>query len=215
MINTAEQEYPFVLRFFARVISYLFHPLLVGVYMGFYLIFLHPNYFRYVHPSVKFLSLGTIITNNFLFPGLVVLLMKGLGFTQSIELKSQRDRIVPYMASIIFFFWTWYVFYNRPDVPQLLKDVLQGIFYASILGMVTNIYFKVSMHAMGVGGLTGMMWLIISSGGMDSLWPMAFSIILSGIVISSRMILGAHRNGDLVAGFFIGMLAQFIAATIL
>ncbi len=198
---------------FARFISVVFHPLLVGVYMAVYLIFLNPVYFSFLHPAERLLLLASVVNNNFVFPVVVVLLMKGLGFSESIYLRTQKERIVPYMASIIFFFWTWYVFYNKPDAPQIMKDMLQGIFYASIVGMVFNIYFKISMHAMGMGGALMLLILEMQSGTMMSGFPLLLTILVTGLVISSRMIASDHQKGDLLAGFLVGLGTQLLAAT--
>jgi hypothetical protein len=199
----------------ARLVSYLFHPLLVGVYMAVYMIYINPVYYNYVDPRDKILSLATVFNNNFIFPVVVVLLLKGLGFIKSIYLDTAKERIVPYMASIIFFFWTWYVFYNRADAPQVMKDMLQGIFYSSIMAMTANIYFKISMHAIGMGGLIGMMLIVLFDGMMLSGLPFVISILLTGLVMTSRLIASDHEKGDIAAGFLAGFLSQLLAATIL
>lgn len=199
----------------ARMISFIFHPLLVGVYMGMYMLFINPVYFTYIHPTEKMMSMATIVNNNFIFPVVVVLLLKGLGFSKNIYLETQKERIVPYMASIIFFFWTWYVFYNKPDMPQIMKDMLQGIFYASIIGMILNIYFKISMHAMGIGGAFMLMIFVLMDGSMMSGLPMMITILVSGLVITARKLVSDHQNGDLAAGFIVGMLSQCLASTLL
>lgn len=200
---------------FARFISIVFHPLLVGVYMGMYMLFINPVYFTYMHPVEKMMSMATIFNNNFIFPVVVVLLMKALGFSKSIYLDTQKERIVPYVASIIFFFWTWYVFYNKPDAPQMMKDMLQGIFYASIIGMVFNIYFKISMHAIGVGGALMLMILVMWNGEMMSGLPLIITVLVSGLVLSSRLVASDHQYGDLISGFLVGMGSQLLAATLL
>jgi membrane-associated phospholipid phosphatase len=46
-------------------------------------------------------------------------------------------------------------------------------------------------------------------------WPLALVILLTGIVCTSRLILGAHRPRDMYAGILIAILAQFIAARFL
>ena len=120
----------------AKFISLILHPLLVCVYMAFYVIYINPYYFQYSTRLNKFFQLVTVANNNFVFPVLVVLLLKGLGFNESIYLRTQKERIVPYMACIIFFFWTWYVFYNNIEIPQVLKDAMQGVFYAAIAGSI-------------------------------------------------------------------------------
>jgi hypothetical protein len=208
-------SYPASWTIIARLISYLFHPLLVGVYMAVYMIYINPVYYNYVDPREKLLSLATVFNNNFIFPVVVVLLLKGLGFIKSIYLDTAKERIVPYMASMIFFFWTWYVFYNRADAPQTMKDMLQGIFYSSIIAMTANIYFKISMHAIGMGGLIGMLLIVLFDGMMLSGLPFVISILLTGLVMTSRLIASDHEKGDIAAGFLAGFLSQILAATIL
>jgi hypothetical protein len=196
----------------AKVISIIFHPLLVGVYMAYYVIYINPYYFQYSTPLNNLYQFMTVANNNFVFPTLVVLLLKGLGFNASIYLRTQNERIVPYMACIIFFFWTWYVFYNNVAIPQVLKDAMQGIFYAAIAGSIANIYFKISMHAMGMGGLLGMMLVILFDGHLYGLLPLVLSFLITGVVISARMVASDHKNGDLLAGLLAGFLAQMVSA---
>jgi hypothetical protein len=196
----------------AKVISIIFHPLLVGVYMAYYVIYINPYYFQYSTPLNNLYQFMTVANNNFVFPTLVVLLLKGLGFNASIYLRTQNERIVPYMACIIFFFWTWYVFYNNVAIPQVLKDAMQGIFYAAIAGSIANIYFKISMHAMGMGGLLGMMIVILFDGHLYGLLPLVLSVLITGVVISARMVASDHKNGDLLAGLLAGFLAQMVSA---
>jgi len=214
-MQVLEWSYPKPVSFSARVISFIFHPLLVGVYMAVYLIYINPAYYAYVPRVNAFRNLITVANNNFVFPVLVVLLMRGLGFNKSIYLKTTKERIVPYMASIIFFFWTWNTFYHLPGIPQVMRDMTQGIFYASVIGMIANIYFKISMHSMGVGGLVGMMIVVLMDGEMYSGLPLVISLLIAGFVMSSRLITEDHQPGDIASGFIVGLFSQLIAAWII
>ncbi len=214
-MSTLELNFPRPLILLAKLIAVVFHPLLVGVYMAFYLIYINHFYYAYVPRVNAFRTLLTVANNNFVFPVLVVLLMRGLGFIKSFQLKTTKDRIVPYMASIIFFFWTWNTFYHLQGIPQVMRDMTQGIFYAAVIGMIANIFFKISMHAMGVGGLLGLMIIVLFDGQMYSGIPLMVSLLLAGMVMTSRMITGDHERGDMVAGFLVGLMSQLIAALIL
>jgi hypothetical protein len=81
--------------------------------------------------------------------------------------------------------------------------------------MIANIFFKISMHAMGVGGLLGLMIIVLFDGQMYSGIPLVVSLLLAGMVMTSRMITGDHERGDMVAGFLVGLMSQLIAAWIL
>jgi hypothetical protein len=214
-MSSLELNFSRPLIILARIIAIIFHPLLVGAYMAFYLIYINPSYYAYVPRVNAFRTLLAVANNNFVFPVLVVLLMRGLGFIKSIQLKTTRDRIIPYMASIVFFFWTWNTFYHLQDTPQIMRDMTQGIFYAAVIGMIANIYFKISMHAMGVGGLVGLMIIVLLDGQMYSGIPLAISLLIAGLVMSSRMITGDHERGDILAGFLVGLMSQLIASWII
>ena len=211
----SELSFPRPIDIFARMISFIFHPLLVGVYMAAYLVFINSYYYAYIPRMASFFNFLTVVNNNFIFPVLVVLLMRGLGFSKSIYLRTQKERIVPYIASMIFFFWTWNVFYHQQEIPQVMKDMCQGIFFSSIAGMMANNYFKISMHAIGVGGLLGLMIVVLLDGQMYSFIPLAISIIVAGLVMSSRLITRDHQPGDILAGFIVGIASQFLAAWII
>jgi hypothetical protein len=81
--------------------------------------------------------------------------------------------------------------------------------------MVANIYFKISMHAIGMGGLIGMMLMVLFDGLMLSGLPLMSAILLTGLVITSRLIASDHQKGDVAAGFLVGLGSQVLAATIL
>lgn len=210
-VYTSPQSFPAPMRFFAQVVSVVFHPLCTGVWMMLYITFLHPTLFIAVSERSRLLKTATFVNNNLVFPMLVVLLMRGLGFSNSILLHNRKERIVPYMASIIFFFWTWNVFNHQPDAPAVLNSMSQGIFFAACGALVLNTYFKVSMHAIGMGGLVGMMLGIALDGQAYSLLPLGIAILLSGLVSSARLMVSDHRPVDLITGFVLGLSAQMIA----
>ncbi len=55
------------------------------------------------------LVLLRVIGTSVFLPFMTVVLLKGLGFIDSIRLETQKERIIPYVACITFFFWSYYV----------------------------------------------------------------------------------------------------------
>lgn len=194
--------------------SYLFHPIFIPLYAAWFLIFIHPSYFSGFSSHQKSQTLLIIGLNIVFYPLLSVLLLKAVGFIDSIFLRKQKDRIIPYMACGIFFFWAYTVFKQQDAYPVILSSFILGIFLASSGALLANIYFKVSMHATGVGGLTGLFIIIASSDTMLMTWPLSAVILITGLVCTSRLIVSDHTQKDIYTGLFIGMLAQFISAFI-
>ena len=191
--------------------SILFHPLFLGVLMAVYLIYFHPLYFLGFSEKSKMLKLLTVINNNVFFPLIVVALLKALGFSKSVQLKEQKERIVPYIASITFFFWTYYVFRSQPETPRMLVNMCRAMFFASSAALILNNYYKISMHGIGVGGLIGLMALTLVDGTLYSGIPFMVAIFVAGLVVTARKIVSDHQWFDIITGFLLGFLCQFVA----
>jgi len=105
------------------------------------------------------------------------------------------------------------VFRNQPDVPLVLTAFIFGIFLSSSVALLANIYFKISMHALGVGSLSGLMLLLVFTGFSYSLFlPAMLVFLLTGFVSTSRMIVSDHTPFDIYAGIFFGIICQLVAA---
>jgi hypothetical protein len=203
---------PLVLRIIAYVFSVVFHPVFIPVIATWYLAFLQPGYFTGMPTHDKTMVLIRVASNTIFFPLLTVLLLKAVGFIKSIFLKTQRERIIPYIATNLFYFWMYLVFKNHSEVPLILTSFVFGIFLASSLALLANIYFKISMHALGVGALSGLILLIIFSGLSYAVFlPAMIVFIITGIVCTSRLIVSDHTPFDIYSGLLIGILSQMIA----
>ena len=200
--------FPKYVVFISKVASVIFHPLFIGIYLAAFLLFIHPSYFLGFTDHSKLLKLLTIVNNNVFFPLLVVALLRGLGFSNSVQLKTQRERIVPYIASITFYFWTYYVFRSQPENPTILVLMCRGMFMASSIALIANNYFKISMHAIACGGMIGLFILTIQDGTMSSGIPMMLGFFVTGLVFTSRKIISDHTWFDLIVGFIVGLICQ-------
>ena len=209
----SETSYPAVLKITAHLFSYIFHPLFIPVIATWYLAFIRQGYFTGIAPREKLFIVIRVGYNTVFYPALTILLLKGVGFIDSIFLKTQRERIIPYVAANIFYFWMYLVFRNQPDVPSILTVFIFGVFLSSSVGLLANIYFKISMHALGLGTLSGLMLLIIFTGFSYGIFlPALLAFLITGFVGTSRLIVSDHMPFDIYAGIFFGVICQVIAA---
>ncbi|MHB1921437.1 MAG: hypothetical protein ACYCOO_04300 [Chitinophagaceae bacterium] len=217
-----ELRFSFWLRGIAQVFSYLFHPVLMPLYLTLLLIHFHPLRFADFSSFAFHLLLFSIAVNTIIFPVVTTLLCRKLGFIDSIFLRSAKDRIIPYIATMIYYFWLYealkgskiplgFPAFQQIEVPHLLLTFLLGNFIAVIFGFFCNIFFKISMHTLAAGGLIGLMLTQIAQPfpALSSL--MIAAIFLVGIIATSRMILSAHNNLEIYSGIALGILAQLLA----
>jgi hypothetical protein len=85
------------------------------------------------------------------------------------------------------------------------------MFFASSVALVLNNYYKISMHGIGVGGIIGLMALTLVDGTLYSGIPFMFAILVAGLVVTARKIVSDHQWFDIITGFLLGFLCQFMA----
>ena len=203
-----------VLKAAAVFFSYIFHPIFIPLYAISFLVYIHPAYFSGFSDKAKLQTIIISSLNLIFFPLISITLLKALGFIDSVFLKTRKDRIIPYMACGIFFFWAYTVFKKQEIYPPIMASFIFGIFLAASAALLANIYFKVSMHAIGMGGWTGLFWLIAKENSMLMTWPLASVLLFTGIVCTSRLLVSDHTQKDIYSGFIIGFLCQMISAFI-
>lgn len=198
-------------RVAGHVVSYVFHPLFIPVYMAAFLLFVHPLLFAGLEHGARLRLLATVFVNLTLLPAITAFLCWRLGFVDSLQMKTVKERIIPLAAAMIFYFWCWFVLRNFVTIPVLFRQFLFGSFLTVIAAWLCNIYFKVSLHGLGVGGAVGFMCLLVFGYDGGSGLYLGAALLAAGLVCSARMVVGTHRPGDIYAGFFVGILCQLIA----
>lgn len=216
-------------RFFAYFFSVVFHPLLILTYMLVLLLLINPYLFGASITQGKDVFVLIVFLSTFLIPAFSVLMMKLLGLVSSIELKDKQERIGPYILTGVFYLWVFRNILDNPDIPLAFKIFALGATIGLFMAFFVNLFSKVSMHAVGMGGLLGMVVITMLRFsyenfavqiGANSLQVSMHSllmlvILLCGIVCTARLFLGAHDPRDLYGGFMIGLGTQFLALTIL
>ncbi len=210
----AQRVSPF-LKWPAVLLSYLFHPIFIPLYASLFLVYVHPAYFSGFSDANKFRTILIVAQNAVFYPLFCVALLKGVGFIDSIYLRTQKDRIIPYIASGIFFFWTFLLFKQQISYPRIMSSFFLGVFLSSSAALLANIYFKISLHAIALGGWLGLFLVVARSNTMLMTWPLASVILVCGILCTARLGLGHHTGKDVYAGLFLGLLMQFVSAYIL
>ena len=197
----------------AHFFSVVFHPLFIPFYVVAFLINYHPSYFSGFSFYTKFELLRSAAVNTILFPAFALLVMKGLGFVKSFFLHTQQDRIGPYLANMIFYFWMARVFFNfRPELTPVLATFMTGVFLTTAVALIANIFYKISMHAIGCGGMLGIFIIIMNSNSMLMTWPLSIALLITGIVCTSRLIVSNHTQKEIYMGLIVGLICQFAAA---
>jgi len=219
-----------ILRSLAYFFSVIFHPLLMVTYMLLILLLVDPYLFGANSVQGGMRSILMVFSSTFFIPIVAVLMMKALKLIPSLELKNSEDRIGPFVVTGVFYLSTFYLIYKSPDMPVAFKACFLGAVIGLFIAFFINLFSKISLHAIGMGGLLGMVIITMARANLSSFIIntgvlgmmeislfnlLAMTIIISGIVGTSRLILDAHEPKDLYGGFLVGFATQFIALSLL
>ncbi len=81
-------DQPGIIRAFAHFVSVIFHPLFIPGYITAFLLFVHPYVFSGFSEKLRLVRLVSVVLHTAFFPAFAVLLLKQLGFVQSIYLRT-------------------------------------------------------------------------------------------------------------------------------
>ena len=210
-LEEKEIQFGLIPRIFCHIISVVLHPVFIPIYVTAFLTFIHPTAFVGFSEANKTKAVIIVALNVSIFPILSVLLLRGVGFIDSILLKTQKDRIIPYIASGIFFFWAYTVFKQQPEYTRLLPAFLLGLFLSSSGALLVNIYQKISMHAIGMGTALGFFLMLARNNSMMMSGTLFFTILLTGVVCTARLMLKSHTPTDIYLGIALGILSEMIS----
>lgn len=207
----AKNDQPASVRFLAHFFSFVFHPLFIPTYVAFFLIFIHPYFFAGYDHKMKVLKLLSVVVTTAFMPSFTVFLLKQLGFIDSIYLRSQRDRIIPIVICMIFYFSIYFVSKKDAEIPVPFTQFLLAVFINSIIAQMANIKFKISLHGLAVGTVMAFFILLALHSGAWMGFYASIAILVTGIVCTSRLLLHEHNPFEVYLGLLGGVLSVIVA----
>ena len=195
------------MNYFLRSAAYIFHPLLMPL-IGARLYFgLTP---RFIEPQVINAKTYAIIIITILIPLIFFFLLKNLGLVKSINLKEVQERKFPLMIQTLLVLVIIKMVFSSYQSPEMYYFFV-GVLFTTISALVLIFFnFKVSLHQMGVAGVT--MFLIALSVHFNKNYLLEIGIffLINGWVASSRLDTKSHTILELLTGFFIGLIPQVV-----
>jgi hypothetical protein len=208
---TATEKRAPALRYLAHVVSIVFHPLFISSYVAAFLVYIHPYAFAGLDAKLKMFRVIMVFFNTAFIPGFAVFLMWRLGLIKSIFLRTQQERIIPYVAAMICYFWAWLVTKNHPDNPVYFVSFMQGAFFAVCAAWMLNIYTKVSMHTIALGGALTFFLLQAFDPFYSTGYFLVIALLVGGLTGTARLLVSDHHPAQVYLGFFVGAFCQLVA----
>lgn len=192
----------------ARLISYIFHPVFIPALLLLVIYGFAPTPFYFSLFSLKsFLALcGIVLLYTAIFPGAFIYWLFKRKVISDVELPEQTERPKVYLITSGFYIALTYFLYSKGGMLRPTSFLI-GIMSVSIIGLgVFTLKEKISAHATAMGGFVGILLMVLLKYGEAHIeYPLFGVIIISGIVLSSRLALQVHSLKQVSLGFIWGM----------
>lgn len=200
----------------ARIISYVFHPLLMGTYLLALFVFLLPAALYPINSGSQILFLGVFFIITFVLPVIMMSFLKVFGSIQSFTLENRQERIFPFSAILVLYVLFTYLLSNKIGYDDNLFRFILIIDVLVLAGLLFTLFYKVSIHAIGIMGFVGILIpLNKESDNLLLLWVTLGAVVLAGIVMSARLQLNAHTPRQVLVGALSGFLIGFFGVILL
>lgn len=195
------------MNYFLRVGAYLWHPLLMPLLGSVAYFLITP---RYLDPVVLQSKLIAITILSLFIPIVTYFLLRNLGWVQSIKLEEVWERKVPLMLqSLLILAIIRWIF--DPYVSPELYYFFVGILFSTLSALLMVMFrVKVSLHQMGIAGLTFFVIALSIHFKVNMLFWIGLFLFANGWIASSRLHTQSHTPIELILGGFIGVIPQLL-----
>ena len=192
---------------FHKFISTILHPIVLptlGVFL--YFVFVSQSFEK----RLQLIVLGLVFALTYVVPVLLLLFLKNFGFIKDFQVSTIKERRFPVIFMIFLLYFLGNTIIQIPTIRNL------GIlFYGTSLSLTCiyvlfSVKLKSSLHLVSMGNMIGFFLIMTNINSLSMLPIIILLVLLSGILASSRLYLKAHTPVELLIGFSLGIVCQFI-----
>ena len=190
----------------ARAISWIFRPSYYPT-VGF-VVLLTMTYLSLLPWMFKLWLLALVYLFTVFFPWVGVTLYRKMHGWTMMELRRRHRRFVPYILHIVSYVCCFYIIENM-HMPTFAGALIVASLLLQCGCVVINVWWKISMHSAAAGAAIGALVAYGLLLNYNPTWWLCLLLLLSGGVMSSRMILRQHSLAQVMAGFLFGILCGY------
>ena len=195
----------------SRVVSMVFTPFYLPT-LGLLALFSF-SYLSLLPFQYKAIGIAIVYFFTILLPTLLIHVYRRHQHWNLIELGQRERRMVPYVLSILCYFTCVYIMRSL-HIPHFMSSIVVAALCIQIICAIVNGWWKISTHTAAIGGVVGALVAFAAIFGFNPLPWLCITIIIAGILGTSRMILRQHSLSEVVSGFLVGVFVGWIVLVI-
>ena len=162
----------------------------------------------------KIWLLTLVYVFTFCLPVLGIYIYRRINSWSSFDLRLRHKRAVPYIINICCYLCLMHIFHFT-HMPHFLMAIIGISLLIQCTCVVVNLWWKVSMHSAGAGGVIGAVIAYAAIFGFNPIWWLSLAIFVAGCVMTSRMLLRQHTLAQVLGGTLIGIACGIIGTILM
>jgi hypothetical protein len=191
----------------AKIISAIFHPLLVPTYALLLLINFQTHSILALPEDFRYIIVAFVFITTFVLPSIIIFILLKVGKIKSLEMQSQQERVLPMLIIAVAFYSTYYLL-KQSAVTGLMSLFMVGATMLVLIALIINYITKISLHMTAWGGLFGTFLGFAISFSYNLIPMLLVTIFVIGIIATARLKLNAHTPLQVYLGFLVGTLVM-------
>ena len=187
-----------------KIVSAVFHPLLIATYLGAFLSVKTPELFPTIQPEARLPFIGVIFLITFLMPVFSMLLLRTFKYVSDMEMMMRKERIIPFAFIVFYYAAASYLFTIKLDIGTLFQVVIISVTVLIFLLLIITIWFKISIHSAAIWSCAGYITGIVLTQSISLGVTFYLIFVAAGLTSTSRLYLGYHSPKEVWAGAILG-----------
>lgn len=192
-------------KYLAVAASVIFHPMLMPV-LGLYLIFNSGTHISFVPSNFRMMVYLIALGSGCLLPLSMLPLLLQFKLIGSLKMETHHERIFPVLITGLFYLLGFYLLLKLA-LPVFIYQFVLGSLIALFIAMIVTFWWKISLHLVGIGGVTGAILALSLKMGLGITPGLVALFVVSAITASARLYLNAHTPSQTLAGYLLGLIA--------
>jgi hypothetical protein len=185
-----------------RVISIVLHPFLMPVY-GLMLLFSSATWLSTINDQAKYYTFLVTITTTLILPLISLYILKSRNWISDYALTDQKQRRIPLMLQSFFALLAAYIL-QKVSAPLVISLYFNGTSIFLLICALISFKWNISTHMAGIGGLIGLVIAVSLKWLVDLRFIIGFTILLAGILGTSRIHSKLHNPIQVYTGLLLG-----------
>lgn len=196
----------------SKAASVILHPLLLPVWCTL-LILYTPTPYAGLPVAFNAYMLGIVGIFGSLLPLIIIGSFILFGLVSDVSMPTRSERVLPLLATALSMGCAAGYVWSLLPTPVL--GVIVGEAAVLFMAAVWSLFWKVSLHAMGAGGLLAVIWSVGAAYSQDCALGAAVAFVWAGVTAWTRLHEKAHNPWQLLAGYVSGFLIMGAAMYLL